>query len=164
MKTITLMRHAKSSWENALQSDRSRPLIQKGIERTHKMIEELKKEGFSPDFILTSPAARALETSRMMAQAFEIENEDFREEPRIYTADPDDFYDICYDLPESCSHVLIVGHNPAISMFAHKFAELQINYLPTSGMASFEFEAENWEALPVSTHRMKFLLFPKMIP
>lgn len=164
MKTITLMRHAKSSWEDARLSDRSRPLIQKGIDKTHKVIERLKKEGFSPDFILTSPAVRALETARLMAQAFEIESEYFREEPRIYIADQDGFYDICFDLPESCSHVLIIGHNPAISLFAHKFAELQINYLPTSGMASFEFEAENWEALPVSTHRMKFLLFPKMIP
>ena len=164
MKIITLMRHAKSSWEDALLGDRSRPLIQKGIERTHKMIEELKKEGFSPDFILTSPAVRALETANIMAQAFGIESEYFREEPGIYTADPDDFYDFCFDLPESCSHVLIVGHNPSISMFAHKFQDSIINYLPTSGMASIEFKADKWGALPVSSHKVKFVLFPKMIP
>ncbi len=164
MKTITLMRHAKSSWDDALQSDRSRPIIQKGIERTHKMIEHLKKEGFSPDFVLTSPAVRAMETAQMMADAFGIENEYFREEPGIYTADPDDFYDFCFDLPEPCFHVLIVGHNPAISMFAHKFPDSITHYLPTSGMVSIEFKADNWESLPVSTHKVKFVLFPKMIP
>ena len=163
MKTITLMRHAKSSWENALLGDRSRPLIQKGIDRTHKVIEHLKKEGFTPDFILTSPALRALETARLMAHAFEIDNECFREEPHIYSADQDEFYDLFFDLPESCSHVLIVGHNPDISGFANKFLETKIDFLPTSGMASIEFEAEKWEALPVSIHRVKFLLFPKMI-
>ena len=163
MKTITLMRHAKSSWEDALQSDRSRPLIQKGIDRTHKMIEHLKSQGFSPDFILTSPAVRALETARIMAGAFGIENEYFREEPHIYTADPDDFYDFCFGLPETCSHVLMVGHNPTISWFANNFLEPKISFLPTSGMVSIEFEAEKWEKLPVSTHNMKFVLFPKMI-
>lgn len=163
MKTITLMRHAKSSWENALQSDRSRPLIQKGIDRTHKIIEQLKSEDFLPDFILTSPAVRALETAQMMAHAFEIESVNFREEPHVYIADKDEFYDLCFDLPENCAHVLIVGHNPAISMFAHKFAGTNIDFLPTSGVVSIEFEADKWEALPVSIHRVKFVLFPKMI-
>ena len=164
MKTITLMRHAKSSWEDALQSDRSRPLIQKGIDRTFKMIKHLKNERFSPDFILTSPAVRALETARMMAKAFEIESVYFREEPNIYTADQDDFLDLCFDLPESSSHVLIVGHNPAISGFANNFSGSQMGYLPTSGMVSIEFEAEKWEALPVSSHKVKFMLVPKMLP
>lgn len=164
MKTITLMRHAKSSWEDAQLGDRSRPLIQKGIDRTHKAIKHLKNEGFSPDIILTSPALRAWETAQIMAESFEIESEYFRKEPRIYTADADDFYDFCFDLPESCSHVLIVGHNPAISMFAHKFPDTKINFLPTSGMASIEFEADKWEEVPASTHRVKFVLFPKMIP
>lgn len=164
MKTITLMRHAKSSWEDALQSDKSRPIIQTGIERTHKMIGHLKKEGFSPDFILTSPAVRAMETAQMMAEAFGIESENFREEPDIYTADSEDFYDFCFTLPETCSHVLIVGHNPAISLFAHKFPDSITHYLPTSGMVSIEFKADNWESLPVSSPKVKFVLFPKMIP
>ena len=164
MKTITLMRHAKSSWDNALLSDMSRPIIQKGIDRTHKMIEHLKKQAFSPDFILTSPAVRAMETAQMMADALGIKSDCFREEPNIYSAHDDVFYDVCFDLPESSSHVLIVGHNPDISGFARKFAGTTIDFLPTSGMASIEFEAERWEALPVSKHKVKFVLFPKTLP
>lgn len=157
------MRHAKSSWENTMISDKSRPIIQKGIDRTNKMIQRLKEEGFNPDFILTSSAIRALQTARLMAAAFGIESECFKEEPRIYTADEDEFYDLCFDIPETTSHVLIVGHNPAITDFANKFLDPKLDFLPTSGMASIEFETAQWEALPVSSHKVKFLLFPKMI-
>lgn len=163
MKTITLMRHAKSSWGNIGLSDMDRPLIDKGIHKTHHVIDFLKSINFSPEFILASSAVRALETAKMMAAAFGIENDHFRQEMAVYFANSDGYYDLCFALPQNLSHALIVGHNPSITGFANFFMDTEIDSLPTSGVVSILFDAEKWEDLPLSSAKVGFVVFPRMI-
>lgn len=163
MKIITLMRHAKSSWKDGHINDMDRPLLRKGLSRTRQVIEYLKEIEFNPGFIITSPALRALETAKIMAHAFGINDKNFRAESQIYIAQPNDFYDQCFDLPQTITHVLMVGHNPSITGFANLFLDSKIDYLPTSGLVSVAFDAENWEDLPISSSRVQLILFPKMI-
>ncbi|MDY0101820.1 MAG: histidine phosphatase family protein [Lentimicrobium sp.] len=163
MKIITLMRHAKSSWKDGHTNDMDRPLLRKGLSRTRQVIDYLKNNDFNPDFIITSPALRASETAKIMAHAFSIDDTNYREESQLYAAQADDYYDQCFDLPQTCVHVLMVGHNPAITGFANLFLDTKIDYLPTSGVISVAFDTEKWEDLPLSSRRVQLVLFPKMI-
>lgn len=157
------MRHAKSSWKDAQLNDMERPLLQKGLERTRLIISYLRENGFNPEYVLTSPAVRALETARIMAHAFDIGEKNFREEKNIYSANENSYYDLCFDLPKKISHLLIVGHNPALTGFVNFFLNPRIDYLPTSGIVSIEFDSEKWEEVPVSSYRVRFMIFPKMM-
>jgi len=157
------MRHAKSSWKDGWLHDLERPLMQKGLDRTRLIVNYLKENSFNPEYVLTSPAVRAVETARIMAHAFGIEDKHFGEEKSIYPGSEREYYDVCFDLPEEISHVLIVGHNPAMTGFVNFFLNPKIDYLPTSGIVSIEFDAECWEDLPVSSFKVRFMIYPKMI-
>ena len=163
MKIVTLMRHAKASRTDAALHDIQRPLVEKGIQNTSLVIDYLKSINFAPEFILTSSAVRAMETAKMMATAFGIENAFFRQEMAVYVADSDEYYDLCFNLPQNLSHVLIVGHNPSITEFATLFLGTELDSLPTSGVVSILFDAENWTDLPLSSGKMRFVVFPRMI-
>ncbi len=163
MKIVTLMRHAKSSRSNAALHDIQRPLLEKGIHKTQQLIDHLKNMNFAPEYILTSSAVRALETAKMMASAFGIEDDCFRQEMAVYNANSDAYYDLCFELPVNFSHVLIVGHNPSITGFANLFLDTKMDFLPTSGVVSILFDAEKWEDLPLSSAKIRFVVFPRMI-
>ena len=163
MKTLTLMRHAKSSWKDAGLNDLDRPLIQKGLSRTRLIIDHLKDKDFKPEYIITSNAVRAMETARIMAHAFGIAEEFVRVEKLMYTADADNFFDHCFDLPEKVTHTLIVGHNPAITNFANFFLKQKIDYLPTSGIVRIDFSTDKWEDIPISGGKVSLMVYPKML-
>ncbi len=163
MKTLTLMRHAKSSWKEAVQSDLERPLLEKGLKRTRLIIDFLQGKEFIPEMILTSHAVRALETARIMAYVFNVPDDKLRIEKSIYTASAEEYFDQFFDIPRQISHVLLVGHNPAITNFANRFLQQKIDYLPTSGIVSISFETGRWEELPLAGHRLLFITYPKML-
>ncbi len=162
MKTLYLMRHAKSSWKHAELDDLDRPLLEKGLKRTRLVIEYLQKHETVIDLIITSHAARALETAHIIAHAFNVDESCFRIEKGVYMADASSLIDQFFDLPKKASNVLMVGHNPSITTFANTFLDEKIEYLPTSGLVAISFDTDNWEELPVAQHKTEFLIFPKM--
>ncbi|GAP43569.1 phosphohistidine phosphatase SixA [Lentimicrobium saccharophilum] len=163
MKTLTLMRHAKSSWKDAVQSDLERPLLEKGLKRTRLVIDFLQGIDFNPEMILTSHAVRAMETARIMAHAFNVPDENLRIEKNIYTASAEEYFDQFFDIPRQVSHVLLVGHNPAITNFVNRFLQQKLDYLPTSGIVSISFETGQWEELALARHRLMLITYPKML-
>jgi len=162
MKTLYLMRHAKSSWKLAELNDFDRPLLEKGLKRTRLIIEYLKKNKAIIELIITSPAVRALETARIIAHAFNVDESNVRIEKGVYMAGASSLIDQFFDLPPGVSHVMMVGHNPSITSFANKFLDEKIEYLPTSGLVAVSFETDRWEDLPVARHKTEFMVFPKM--
>ncbi len=163
MKTLTLMRHAKSSWKDAELHDQERPLLEKGLRRTRNIIDFLQEKDFKPDIILCSPAVRTLETARIMAHAFQVSDEQLRVVSQLYPATAHDYYDLFFDLPDTASHILVVGHNPAITNFANYFLTEKVDYIPTSGVVSIAFDTRQWEQLPLAGHKVLFTAFPKLI-
>ena len=89
MKQVALMRHAKSSWKFPELTDFERPLNKRGMRDAPMMGERLAKRGFSTDFILTSPAQRAVATARNVARSIGFPVDQIREDPNLYLADPD---------------------------------------------------------------------------
>ncbi|MFH1119022.1 MAG: histidine phosphatase family protein [Bacteroidota bacterium] len=162
MKTLYLMRHAKSSWKHAELNDLDRPLLEKGLKRTRLIINYLQTNERKIELIITSHAVRAVETARIIARAFNVEESNFRIEKGVYMADADSLMDQFYDLPTAVSEVMLVGHNPSITNFANTFLDEKIDYLPTSGVVAINFETDNWEDLPVARFKTDFTIFPKM--
>jgi phosphohistidine phosphatase len=111
MKRLTIMRHAKSSWDEPEADDFDRPLNERGRKAARRVGREMKRRGMRFDFVLASTAARVRETLEGVREKFELDAE-IRFDPRIYTADADTLLSLVRALPESVHAPLLVGHNP----------------------------------------------------
>lgn len=162
MKTLYLMRHAKSSWKHAELNDLERPLLEKGLKRTRLVIEYLQEKNTNIELIITSNAVRAVDTARIIAHAFKVDENNFRIEKGVYMADADSFFDQFFDLPEKVTQVMMIGHNPSITNFVNTFLDEKIDYLPTSGVVAINFDTDHWEELSLASHQLRFIVYPKM--
>ena len=163
MKTLYIMRHAKSSWGEPGMEDFDRPLLEKGKKRTRTIIDFLLKKDARVDLIIASPAVRALETAKIMIHGLRVEEEQLRIEKSLYAAEKERYYDIFYDLPASVDNLMIIGHNPAISNFINDFLDEKTDPVPTSGIACFEFNTDDWTQISTADNRVVFLMYPKML-
>ncbi|KUK92473.1 MAG: hypothetical protein XE06_1255, partial [Anaerolineaceae bacterium 46_22] len=133
MKTLLLMRHAKSSWKDSSLSDHERPLKKRGRRDSKIIAQELDKNDLYPHVILSSSATRAMETVEVIVDALDYENRIiFTDE--LYMAEPEDFVDVLSDLSDDDDTVLIVGHNPGMEAFL-QIIDGEIESLPTAALA-----------------------------
>ena len=133
------MRHGKSSWDFPGLTDRERPLLDKGIERTEKRARELKETGVKLDAIWTSDAVRARQTAEIVRQVFELPEESVFVEPIIYDAEHvNDLRQGVRSIPNELETVLLVGHNPLISEFARLFTRNLLDEMSTSQIVAVE--------------------------
>jgi phosphohistidine phosphatase len=163
MKTLYLVRHAKSSWDHPGMTDFDRPLIDTGIKRNRKIIKYLKKQNVSVDLVISSPAVRTLETAKMVAAGIDYPIENISREPALYEASLHDFLDVIYDTPDEIKSLMVVGHNLTITHVANFFLENRIEMLPTSGLVAILFETEHWREIPSVKPEQLFVVFPKML-
>lgn len=163
MKTLYLVRHAKSSWNYPDLRDDERPLLEKGKKRTKKVIDFLLEHDVTVDCIKSSHAVRALETAHIIAHALHFPLEEIQVEKQIYHANADRMFDQFYDLSDNISSVMMVGHNPTFTSFANYFLDKKIDWLPTSGIVSISFETDTWNEIMSAARKTNFVVFPKMI-
>ena len=163
MKTLYLIRHAKSSWDHPELKDFERPLINTGIQKTEKIIQFLKKKNVTTDLIIPSPAVRALETARLIAQGIEYPLENIQIENAIYESGVDDYLDVIRNLPDEINTVMIFGHNPTISYVANFFLGKKIEFLPTTGVVSISFDTQHWSGITDVKPVKESVVFPKML-
>ncbi len=163
MKKLYLVRHAKSSWEFPGLSDIERPLIEKGIKRTKRIAKYFKENNVTTDLIISSPAARAMETAKFIANTLGYPEKNIQVERAIYFGESDRFFDIIYALPEQKKEIMIFGHNPVITQFANYFLEKKLDYLPTSGVVCINFKTGDWVSIPKCEWEIDFVIYPKML-
>lgn len=163
MKTIYLVRHAKSALGNPNNPDMERPLLEKGLKRTKRIIDFLHSKETSIDLIISSPAARAIETAKILAYALNYPIEEIKQERSIYFGDADKIADQFYDISPTINYLMVVGHNPAITNFANLFLPQPIDYLATSGVVCIELDMDSWDQIMIAKHDVKFLVTPKML-
>jgi phosphohistidine phosphatase len=161
MKTVYIVRHAKSSWDITDIPDEKRPLLEKGKKRTKKAIDFLLEQKIKVDYILSSHAVRALETARILAHALKYKEENIKIDSHLYYTDGDNLSDQFFDLPDRFESIMIVGHNPALSDYVNQYLPEPIDHLPTSGIVSISFDTDRWEKVPLAKHKVNFVLFPK---
>jgi len=163
MKTLYIVRHAKSSWDFPDLPDVERPVIEEGIFKTKKIAIELKKRNVSVDLILSSHAKRALETAKMIATGIYFPVEKIEVSKDIYEVGMDDVFDMIFEVNNDVQSLMIVGHNPTFTQIANYFLQEEIDIIPTSGVISIDFETNNWADIKKAKHKINFILFPKML-
>jgi phosphohistidine phosphatase len=163
MRTLFLVRHAKSSWDNPGLRDFDRPLNERGLQDAPRMAQLLAKEGVVPDLLVSSPAKRALTTALFFAKSFDIPDEKVLREPDIYEAFPQEILRLVSALPEAARTVLFFGHNPTFTEVANRFTEDFIDNVPTCGVVKIVSSAENWASMYEGNSKVTACFFPKEV-
>lgn len=163
MKTVYIVRHAKSSREDAYIPDHLRKLIPEGEECTIKIAKYLRIKFVNPELIITSSAIRAQETAKLMAKELHFPLDQININDALYKTDKEDIMETLKALPDEVESVMIVGHNPALTNLVNSFLapEEQVSKLPTSAVAAFRFKANSWEEIESVKHHLGFLITPK---
>ena len=144
MKTLLILRHAKSSWEDPGLKDHDRPLNPRGRRDAPRMGRLIVEEDLVPDRILSSTALRALSTAELAASEFEEEVEiDATRE--LYVASPHTYVDVIADLGVG-DRLMVVGHNPGISALVTLLTR-ECEEMPTAALAVAELDIDEWEEL-----------------
>ena len=160
MKTILLLRHAKSSWKDAGLTDHARPLNKRGLRDAPRMGRLIAEQSLTPDLIVSSSAVRAVLTARAVSEAIDG-LAPLVEEDGLYLASPDSYIDAARYLEESFQRILFVGHNPGISHLLHMLTGND-TVMPTAALAQIELPIDQWKRLSSQTEgRLVALWRPK---
>ena len=152
MKTLLLMRHAKSSRDDPGLSDHDRPLNNRGISDAPRMGRLLRNEGLSPDLIISSSATRALATARAVGHGCHYtDTAGVRVAPELYPGDSPSYVRVLREIPQEFYCVLVVGHNPAIETFLSELVEKD-EILPTAAVAVVQLPIEQWKKFTAKGH------------
>ena len=157
MKTLILIRHAKSSWKDASLADRDRPLNKRGKRDAPEMGRRLAARGGAPDLIVSSPATRALATARVIAEAVGYPVDGIREDERIYMASPAELLEAIRGLDDGHERVFLFGHNPGLTELVNELSEPALDNVPTCGVVELRLAADRWADLsPDKVQRADF--------
>lgn len=163
MRTLYLVRHAKSSWESPGVRDFDRPLNDRGLRDAPKMAKTLVDRHVSPDLVVTSPAKRAQTTAMFFARAFGTPEEQVVRNPDIYDALPFTILQIISGLPDSAQTVIMFGHNPSFTEVANHFTEDFIPNVPTCGIVQINSQADTWAEMSELNSKVVACFFPKEV-
>ncbi len=144
MKTLLLVRHAKSSWDNINLTDIKRPLNQRGMRDAPFMGDLLKENSVMPDLIISSSAERAASTAKIIAEKIEFPESRIAINKKIYRAVFRDLYQEVKNLDDSLSTVMIVGHNPELTDFLSSLTNTYVEDIPTAGICTIELNISSW--------------------
>lgn len=161
MRTLYLIRHAKSSWAEPGLKDFDRPLNARGLRDAPFMATMLKGKGVELDKIVSSPALRAFTTATFFAEAFDIAIESILKEKDIYEAYPEDIRSVIESFDDSCEHVALFGHNPGFTQMANVFATDYISNMPTCSIVQVSMIEGNWANFFDGNASVRAFYFPK---
>ena len=144
MKTLTILRHAKSSWKDSSLSDHDRPLNKRGEGDAPVMGARIQQAGIRPSLILCSPAVRAWTTAKLIAQEISYPNEFLQRDERLYLAGMQRIIDLLCEQDLGFNSIMIVGHNPGFTDFANYLVPGLTNNIPTCGVVSVIIDTDDW--------------------
>ncbi len=145
MKTLLILRHAKSSWNDGSLADHDRPLKPRGREDAPRMGALLRAEGLVPDLILSSTAVRARETARLVAEECGFGG-DIELREAFYPGDPEDYLQALGELSGDHEIVMVVGHNPGLEELLEALTG-EYQRLPTAALARVDLPVASWAEL-----------------
>lgn len=142
MKTLLILRHAKSSWDYFDLADIDRPLNKRGYRDAPKIGCLLLEKEIIPEYILCSPAKRARETAEAVAKACQFSGEIIFND-NLYPGDPAAYMDAIQILPEDADSIMIVSHNPGLEEFITALTGESVT-LPTAALAQLSIHIDSW--------------------
>lgn len=149
MKTLLILRHAKSSWKQPALDDHDRPLSPRGARDAPRMGALLRRRGLTPDLIVSSTAVRARTTAEWAADRSGCGG-GVRLDRRLYLARPETIAAVAGDLGGGATRLLVVGHNPGLEELVARLTGAA-EILPTAALAQVRLPIDAWSGLSTST-------------
>ncbi len=159
MKTIYLMRHAKSKRGPEYETDYERPLAKRGKRDAARMGEYLAEHDLLPDLIVSSSAERARDTALRFAEAADYQGE-VRFEEGLYFTDDQAYLDLIWALDDTLVSVMFLGHNPATESVIETLSDAYA-HMPTAAVACVQFEGETWADVEEGMGHLAWVERPK---
>lgn len=144
MKTLTLVRHAKSSWKDTTVADHDRPLNKRGERDAPFMARRIDVAGIRPSLILSSTAVRAWTTAKIIARHLGYPQEFLQREKDLYLASLYGLLDVVAAQDDAFNSLMIVGHNPGLTDFADFLSPGLTDNLPTAGVVAVGIDRDDW--------------------
>ncbi|MCB0398752.1 MAG: histidine phosphatase family protein [Winogradskyella sp.] len=158
MKSITLVRHGKSSWEFNV-SDSLRPLKNRGIDDAKSVANQFFRVGKMPDLICSSSAVRAFSTCKIFLGIFNLSEDSVIVKDDLYDFGGENVINFIKRLSNNYDSVMLFGHNHAFTSIANIFGDKFIDNLPTSGLIKLNFDISDWKDLKKGTTEL--IITPK---
>jgi phosphohistidine phosphatase len=146
MKILTLIRHAKSDWNNPDLADFDRPLNGRGKKVAPLMGQRLRQAQEVPELIVTSAAKRARKTAKLIAHELQLDKDDIIVKKRIYAVRRAELVECIKQFPDS-KHIALIAHNPELTELGQWLCDKSPEWLPTCAVLTLKLEIERWEEL-----------------
>lgn len=159
MRTLYIVRHAKSAWADQGMSDFERPLNERGLHDAPMMAGRFHERLEPVDLLMSSPAKRALTTAKAFSSA--LGHAPVHEDPELYLATPRMILTIIERLPDDARHVMLFGHNPGMSELVETLIGNGFGDMPTCAIARIDIHVESWQAVAAGTGTLKWWDAPK---
>ena len=162
MKTIYIVRHAKSSWGDISLKDFDRPLNERGATDAPAMAKRLINKKVKIDAFISSPAKRALKTCKLFCEEFGVKKDKIVLENTLYEAGVNAFYNVVEKTDDDYKSVAIFSHNPGITAFVNTLCnEKQIDNMPTCAVFAVEADTKKWKDFKTAEKKFLFFEYPK---
>jgi len=160
-KILYLVRHAKSSWDDASLHDRERPLNKRGRRSAIDMGKQLAEQGHKPGIIVASPAKRAYSTAKKIAKQLGSEAPHVIKDDRLYFSGLINMLGVVEELDDRFDKAMIVGHNPAMTNLLNALCDTSVINMPTCAIAVIGFDIESWADLDSTDGELLGYDYPK---
>ena len=164
MKTLTLVRHAKSSWKDTSLADRERPLNKRGQRNAPEMGRRIAQAGIRPSLIASSPAVRAWTTAKIIAREIGYPREFLQKESGLYLGSVNDILDVIVAQDTGFNSLMLFGHNPGFTDFANYLVPGLTNNVPTAGVVSVNIDQDDWNLFERPEAELVLFDYPKRLP
>lgn len=161
MKTLIVVRHAKSSWDDPELSDFNRPLNDRGERDAPRMAKVLKERELAIDAVLSSPAVRALTTCQVFVEGLGLRKSDIQLVKELYHAGDEMILNVVKGISDGASVAMLFGHNPGLTDFVNNLLEEEIDNIPTTGIVGCTLKIEKWRDARWGCGEMEFFEWPK---
>jgi len=159
-KSIVFVRHGKSSWDLEV-GDKDRPLKERGIKDASLVVEEFLTKNIRIDKVYSSPANRALHTCLIFLRRMDFDLKRLEVTNELYDFSGEQVLKFLKNLDDTCTTVMVFGHNYAFTTLVNTFGSLAVDNVPTSGLVKIDFSIHHWKELEGG--ETKFTIFPKQL-
>lgn len=160
MKRLTLIRHAKSDWNDPTATDFQRTLNARGRKAAPLMGQRMHQRGIRPELLISSPAQRARQTAELLAAQLALPAAGIRYDEALYGASLHQLIEVIDGLPE-LHHIAVVGHNPGLTDLGLWLCAAAPNWLPTCAVLELELMIGDWPEIMANCGRARYYDYPK---
>lgn len=161
MKSLLLVRHAKSDWGDLNLQDFDRPLNERGKRDAPAMAHRLLDKKIKPDAFIASPAKRAAKTAKLIAEEMKIKKDNLIFKPELYLAGPEVFYNVIENADDDLETIAVFSHNEGITQFANMLTNSRVDNIPTCGIFAIKIKSGSWKDFRTAEKEFWFFDYPK---